>query len=58
MTLPADIRRWPSRWRDEFEERAAVMEYDGAMPRNIAECEAELRVREMEGERTLETKTK
>lgn len=47
MTLPADVKRWPPRWRDEYEERAAIMEYVGAMPRHIAECEAEMRVREM-----------
>ena len=49
MTLPADIRRWPLRWREDYEERAAIMEYMGdSVPRHIAECEAELRVRERE----------
>lgn len=48
MTLPADIRRWPLRWREDYEERAAIMEFMGAMPRHIAECEAEARVRENE----------
>lgn len=48
MTLPADIRRWPAAWREDYEERAGIMEFMGAMPRHIAECEAEARVRERE----------
>ncbi len=33
-------RGWPSPWRDHWEERAAIMEYDGGLPRDEAEWEA------------------
>ena len=34
MTLPAD---WPDAWRERYEERAAIMEYDGGLTRAVAE---------------------
>ena len=30
----------PGDWRVEFEERAAIKEYDGGLPRELAEAEA------------------
>jgi hypothetical protein len=27
----------PAEWRDEYEERAAIREYDGGLPRELAE---------------------
>ena len=27
--LPTSLNEWPKDWRDEYEERAAVMEFDG-----------------------------
>ena len=30
----------PSEWLEEFEERAAILEYDGHLPRNEAEKKA------------------
>ncbi len=41
---PGDL---PSEWRMEFEERAAIREYDGEMPREIAEHYALLDVVQM-----------
>ena len=43
--LPEDLGSWPDEWREVFEERAAVMEFDGGLPRAAAEREAEVRVR-------------
>jgi hypothetical protein len=44
MTLPR-LAHWPIRWRDDYMERAAIMEYDGGMSRRDAEREAEADVR-------------
>ncbi|MCA9715502.1 MAG: hypothetical protein H6713_09200 [Myxococcales bacterium] len=35
-----DPRRWPDDWREAWEERAAIMEFDGGLPRARAELEA------------------
>ena len=43
--LPVDIAAWPQDWREEFEERAAIMEYDGDLSRDEAEQWAETIVR-------------
>jgi hypothetical protein len=43
--LPADIQNWPEDWREEFEERAAILEYDGMLSRPEAESWAETIVR-------------
>lgn len=43
--LPADIDDWPAEWREEFEERAAIMEFDGSLNRQEAEAWAETIVR-------------
>ncbi len=44
--LPAQVERWPEDWRLAWEERAAIMEYCGELPREVAEREAERCVRE------------
>lgn len=42
--LPADYvtaaQAWPERWRDEFEERAAILEFDAGLARLAAEKKA------------------
>ena len=43
--LPDDVNDWPEDWREEFEERAAIMEYDGNLSRGKAEQWAETIVR-------------
>lgn len=45
MTLPPDLADWPEDAREEWEERAAIMEYDGGATRADAEMLAEERVR-------------
>lgn len=37
MTLPRDI---PAPWADDYEERAAILEFDGRLPRPEAERRA------------------
>lgn len=34
------LEEWQDYWREQFEERAAIMEFDGGMPRNKAELAA------------------
>ena len=43
--LPSDMDDWPEDWREVYEERAAIMEYDGNMPRPQAEQWTETIVR-------------
>lgn len=44
------MKAWPERYRDDWEECAAIREYDGGESREIAEVEAyaEISVRVME----------
>jgi len=44
-SLPASVKDWPEDWRFLFEERAAIVEYDGNLPREKAEALAEAAVR-------------
>lgn len=39
--LPADVTDWPEDWLYVYEERAAIMEYDGHLTRQEAEQWAE-----------------
>jgi len=43
--LPADIADWPDEWHDAYEERVAVRQYDGGLPKEEAERLAEADVR-------------
>jgi hypothetical protein len=43
--LPADVRRWPETWRDAFEERAGILQFEAGRPRELAERDAERLVR-------------
>lgn len=43
--LPSNIADWPEEWREEFEERAAIMEFDGNLDCEEAEQWAETIVR-------------
>ena len=43
--LPADLARWPEDASADREERAAIIEFDGGLPRDAAEREAERCVR-------------
>ena len=45
MKLPPDFARWPTDALDEYEERAAIMHFDGGLPLRRAERRAEMRTR-------------
>lgn len=45
MNLPPNRAAWPKKWRELFEERAGIIEYQAMLPRNIAEHYAEQDVR-------------
>jgi len=44
--LPANIPDWPTGARARYEERAAIMQYDGALSREEAERNAEDLIRQ------------
>lgn len=44
--LPPSPLDWPAAARDAWEERAAIMEWDGCMTRELAERLAEQQVRD------------
>jgi hypothetical protein len=44
--LPVCLADWPEGWRESFEERAAIIQYDGGLPQPEAERRAEELVRE------------
>lgn len=46
MILPLNIELWPERWRELYEKLAAIREFDGHQPRQVAEqlAEAEMRL--------------
>jgi hypothetical protein len=46
MILPRLVSTWPAAWLDAYQERAAIMEYDGRMSRVQAERDAERECRE------------
>ena len=53
MNLPPNRAAWPQRWKELFEERAGIMEFQGNLSRLAAETRAELDCRKqaaMEGE--------
>ena len=43
--LPVRVADWPAESRDDFEERAGILEFDGGLARMDAEIEAERLVR-------------
>jgi hypothetical protein len=45
VTLPTNIALWPTRQRDDYEERAAIREFDGHQPTEEARAAAEAEVR-------------
>jgi hypothetical protein len=45
MNLPEQITAWPPAWREVFEERAGIIEYQANVSRFTAEFRAEEQVR-------------
>ena len=50
MNLPAQIDRWPKLWRERYEERAGIIEFQGNVTRGTAEIRAEQDVRKLAAE--------
>lgn len=42
VELPKNVYEWPEEWIEAYEERAAIMEYDGCMSRVQAEKKAKI----------------
>ena len=45
QVLPTRIADWPAKWRELYEERAGIMEFQGNMRREDAERNAEANIR-------------
>lgn len=45
MSLPPEIAHWPAAWRELWEERAGIMQFDAKLSRDQAELLAESEVR-------------
>ena len=56
MNLPEQIAAWPPAWRQIFEERAGIIEYEANVSRFTAEFRAEQQIRKM-AELGLEVET-
>ena len=44
-TLPTHVKDWPLKWRELYEERAGIMEFQGNMRKEDAERNAEANIR-------------
>lgn len=42
--LSTSINRWPPEWRERYEERAAILEFDGGYDRGEAEARAKYQI--------------
>ena len=54
MKLPTDKTRWPAYWKELYEERAALIEYQANLSRETSEYRAEQDIRKQaaaEGEK-------
>jgi len=47
MRLPPSIDDWPKYWRELYEERAGIKEFQGNIPKPMAEREAASEIRSM-----------
>lgn len=45
MNLPANVAAWPARWRELYEERAGIIEFQANVSRGTAEIRAEEDIR-------------
>ena len=57
MNLPLSRAAWPAHYRELFEERAAIMEYQANLSREIAEFRAEQDVRKQAATEKREERT-
>ena len=54
MNLPLHRARWPSKWIELWAERAAIIEYQGNLSREVAEIRAEQDIRKVAGREQAE----
>jgi glycerophosphoryl diester phosphodiesterase len=45
-SLPELVTDWPDEWRKALDERASIMEFDGELTRDVAQAEAQIRIRD------------
>jgi len=45
VDLPSNVADWPEEYKEIYDERAAIMEFDGEIDRQEAEIQAEAQVR-------------
>ena len=57
MNLPLNRARWPTQWLEAWAERAAIMEYQANLPRDIAEFRAEQDIRKQAATENREERT-
>ena len=57
VNLPPSRVRWPARWLELWAERAAIMEYQGNLSREIAEIRAEIDVRKIAAQEPRQERT-
>jgi len=50
VKLPTFLYNWPAYWQERWEERAAIMEFQGNMTREQAEKQAEQDIRRQAAE--------
>lgn len=50
MNLPPNPAAWPKRWRELYEERAGIIEFQGNVSRETAEFRAQMDVRKQAAE--------
>lgn len=57
MNLPANIAAWPKKWRELYEERAALIEFQANLSRSTAEFRAQLDIRKLAAREKREDRT-
>ena len=41
IDLPVSVTEWPDEWKESYDERAAILEFDGGLNRSTAEQRSE-----------------
>jgi hypothetical protein len=54
MNLPPNPAAWPKRWRELYEERAGIIEFQANLSRETAEFRAQMDVRKQAAEEKRE----
>jgi hypothetical protein len=57
MNLPLNIAAWPANWRELYEERAGIIEFQANLSRPTAEFRAEQDVRKLAAQSKKERST-